>query len=357
VLENVDLHVEPGEKVAVIGPSGVGKSVLLRSLNLLEKPDSGRIWIRGREITAKGGDVDGIRRRMGMVYQQFHLFSHLDVLENIILAPTRIQGLSRGEAIRRAKELLALVSLESKLHALPEQLSGGQKQRIAIARCLAMEPEIMLFDEPTSALDPTMAGEVLAAIRALARQGLTMIIVTHEMAFAREVTDRVLYLDEQGIYEQGPPEQIFKHPERERTRAFIRQLKSFHEQIDGRDYDLLNLQSRIAQFCQKYGVDSRRSYVLQLAVEELLGEVIRHCFDPGEPIRVELGVSYGEADHSLSLVLTAAGRAFDPFAGLPSSLLEMDEKALTLGFLMLRRLARSISQSYAEGQNRITIVL
>lgn len=205
VLQNVSLTVEQGERIALIGRSGCGKSVFLRSIELLEKPDSGRIFIGDDEITAIGANVDAIRSKMGMVYQGFHLFEHMDVLENITLAPTRLRGISKQAAEEKALELLRIVGLESKKNAMPATLSGGQKQRIAICRCLAMEPKVMLFDEPTSALDPTMVGEVLATIRMLAKRDMTMLIVTHEMSFAREVATRVLYFDECGIYEQGAP--------------------------------------------------------------------------------------------------------------------------------------------------------
>lgn len=235
VLQNVNLTVETGERIAVIGKSGCGKSVFLRLLELLEQPDEGRIFIGDDEITAKGANVDAIRMRMGMVYQGFHLFEHMDVLENIILAPTHLRKTPRLKAEEKAMELLRMVGLESKHNAMPNTLSGGQKQRIAICRCLAMEPQIMLFDEPTSALDPTMIGEVLATIRMLAEQNMTMIIVTHEMGFAREVATRVLYFDECGIYEEGSAIEIFDNPQKIKTQAFIHKLKYFSQHIGRRD--------------------------------------------------------------------------------------------------------------------------
>ena len=225
VLKGVDLTVEQGERVAIIGGSGCGKSVFLRCLELLEKPDAGRIRIDGQEITAKGAPVDQIRRSMGMVYQRFHLFSEMDVMDNLCLAPVRRRLMTRAEAEKKALGLLEQVGLASRAHAWPTVLSGGQQQRIAICRCLMMDPKVILFDEPTSALDPTMVGEVLAVIRMLAKQGMTMLIVTHEMAFAREVADRVLYFADGGIYEQGTPEEIFDRPQREKTIAFIRKIK------------------------------------------------------------------------------------------------------------------------------------
>ena len=199
VLRDVTLTVEKGERIVIIGGSGCGKSVFLRCMDLLEIPDKGTVFVGEDELTSRKADLNRIRRKVGMVYQGFHLFSHMNVLDNITLAPVKLLGLSREEAEKKEENLLGMVGLESKKYAMPEVLSGGQKQRIAIVRCLAMEPEVMLFDEPTSALDPTMVGEVLATLRLLAKQGMTMIIVTHEMGFAREIATRVLYMDEQGI--------------------------------------------------------------------------------------------------------------------------------------------------------------
>jgi len=357
VLEKVNLQVVAGEVIAIIGPSGSGKSVFLRSIELLEKPDSGRIWIGGDEITAKGADVDKIRRRMGMVYQQFNLFSHMDVLDNIILAPMRLRGLTRSEAVKKAKELLAMVSLESKIHAMPEELSGGQKQRIAIVRSLAMDPDIMLFDEPTSALDPTMVGEVLATIRALTKKGLTMLIVTHEMSFAKEFASRVLYMDERGIYEQGTPAQIFEHPQREKTQSFIHKLKSFDKTIISRDFDLLSLMSQIELFCEKYNIDSRRKNVLLLSVEELLSGIIGNCFDQDEKISININISYGQADGILHCIISCQGKEYNPFYDLSNPLLDMDDDTSQLGYLMLRGLAKEINHSYENNLNRILIII
>ena len=221
VIKGIDLTVEKGERIAIIGGSGCGKSVFLRSLCLLEKPDSGQVVIDGQEITAKGADVDRIRRSMGMVFQKFHLFSEMDVMDNLCLAPTRLKGMPRAEAEAKAMELLSEVGLSSRAHAWPTVLSGGQQQRIAICRCLMMEPQVLLFDEPTSALDPEMVGEVLNAMRTIADDGMTMLIVTHEMGFAREVSNRVVYMADGVICEQGTPEQIFEHPQQDRTREFL----------------------------------------------------------------------------------------------------------------------------------------
>ena len=224
VLKGVNQHIKKGEKVAVIGPSGSGKSTFLRCLNMLETPTKGTITIDGEEITAKGKDLNRIRQKMGMVFQQFNLFPHKTVMGNITMAPMVLKKMSKEEAEAKAEELLRKVGLLEKASAYPAQLSGGQKQRIAIARALAMEPEIMLFDEPTSALDPEMVGEVLEVMKSLAEAGMTMVVVTHEMGFAREVSNRVLFMDGGYVMEEGAPEQIFTDPQNERTKEFLRKV-------------------------------------------------------------------------------------------------------------------------------------
>jgi polar amino acid transport system ATP-binding protein len=222
VLDGIDLDVAPGEVLVVIGASGSGKSTLLRCVNLLESLDSGRIFFEGREITGNTTDVSGVRQRIGMVFQQFNLFPHLTVLDNVTLAARRIRKMRRKNAEARAHELLAQVGLEAKAGQHPHQLSGGQQQRVAIARALMMEPHVMLFDEVTSALDPELVGEVLLVIRELAREGMTMIVVTHEMQFAREVGDRLIFMDEGRIVEEGVPSDVLDQPQEERTRRFLR---------------------------------------------------------------------------------------------------------------------------------------
>ena len=221
VLKGIDEHIKPGEVVVVIGPSGSGKSTFLRCLNRLEEPTTGEIYVDDELITAPKVDVNLIRQKMGMVFQHFNLFPHLTIEENITLAPTLLKKMTKEEAKARAVELLTLVGLEDKAQAYPVQLSGGQKQRVAIARALAMDPEIMLFDEPTSALDPEMVGEVLDVMKDLAKNGMTMVIVTHEMGFAREVATRVLFMDQGIIMESGTPDEVFSNPKSERTKAFL----------------------------------------------------------------------------------------------------------------------------------------
>jgi len=224
VLKNIDVKINEGEVVCVIGPSGSGKSTFLRCLNLLEEPTSGEIYIDGQQINKKGVNLNSMRQKLGMVFQNFNLFPHMKTLENITLAPMNVKGMSKKVSEKAAMELLDRVGLADKAQVYPSSLSGGQKQRVAIARALAMHPEVMLFDEPTSALDPEMVGEVLEVMRDLAEKGMTMVIVTHEMGFAREVADRILFMDEGIIMEQGTPEQIFNHTQSERTKEFLSKI-------------------------------------------------------------------------------------------------------------------------------------
>ena len=220
-LDGVDLSVERGEVVVIIGPSGSGKSTLLRSLNLLELPTAGHIYVDGVDITGRGVDIDMHRQKMGMVFQHFNLFPHMTILRNMTIAPMKLLHRSRSKAEKKAEELLARVGLADRAEAYPSQLSGGQKQRIAIVRALCMEPEVMLFDEPTSALDPEMVGEVLEVMKSLAAEGMTMIVVTHEMGFAKEVASRVIFMDDGKIIEEGTPSEIFDSPKSERLKSFL----------------------------------------------------------------------------------------------------------------------------------------
>ncbi|MBH0333379.1 peptide ABC transporter ATP-binding protein [Brevibacillus brevis] len=225
VLKGITTNIGKGEVVAIIGPSGSGKSTLLRCINLMETPTTGTITINGQEITAPKADVMGIRQQIGMVFQHFHLFPHMTVLKNLTYAPMKVKGMSAAEAEKKARELLARVGLADKADAFPSRLSGGQKQRVAIARSLVMEPQIMLFDEPTSALDPEMVKEVLEVMKGLADSGMTMAIVTHEMRFAEEVSDRILFLDDGRLLEDTPPEEFFQKPRSERAQQFLEKVR------------------------------------------------------------------------------------------------------------------------------------
>ena len=349
VLQNVNLSVEEGEKIAIIGGSGCGKSVFLRSLELLEVPDSGQIFIDGEEITAKRADVNRIRRKMGMVYQKFYLFSHMNVMDNLCLAPVKLAGMSRADAEDHAMDWLSKVGLTSKARSMPANLSGGQQQRIAICRSLMMKPKVLLFDEPTSALDPTMVGEVLAMIRMLTKHNMTMLIVTHEMNFAREVADRVLFFADKGIYEQGTPAEIFDAPKGEKTVAFIRKLKYFGYEVTDRNFDLLEMQGGIRNFAEKYGLGTRLAYRLELCSDELIHEMIAGCYAANEPVKIGLDISYSEADGSTVINLTSAGKEFNPFT--------VDDDDVHLGVAMLNNTAKNIAHSFVDGLNRLEITL
>jgi ABC-type polar amino acid transport system ATPase subunit len=233
VLEGVDLTLDPRQVLVVIGPSGSGKSTLLRCINLLEPIQSGRIFFEGEEITRKGVDARSIRQQIGIVFQQFNLFPHLKALDNVTLAARRVKRESRRTAEERGRELMAKVGLQEKADSYPHQLSGGQQQRVAIARALMMEPHVMLFDEVTSALDPELVGEVLVVMRDLAKSGMTMIVVTHEMQFARDVGDRLIFMDEGHIVEQGRPQEVLSNPREERTRRFLRRTMLLDHALEG----------------------------------------------------------------------------------------------------------------------------
>ena len=344
VLDNVSLDVGEGERIAIIGGSGCGKSVFLRSLELLEVPDSGQIFIDGEEITAKGADINRIRRKMGMVYQKFYLFSHMDVLDNLCLAPVKLSGMTRKEAESRAYDWLGKVGLTSKAHDMPANLSGGQQQRIAICRCLMMQPKVLLFDEPTSALDPTMVGEVLAMIRMLTKHNMTMLIVTHEMNFAREVADRVLFFADGGIYEQGTPKEIFDSPKREKTIAFIHRLKYFDFEVTARNFDLMSMHGGIRIFTEKYGIPHKLAYRLELCCEELVYEMIAGSYHGRDDVNISLAVSYSEVDGTITIHLTSGGDKFNPFT--------VDDDDVHLGVTMLNNIAK-VNYEFSGGLNKI----
>ncbi|MBR4473363.1 MAG: amino acid ABC transporter ATP-binding protein [Oscillospiraceae bacterium] len=273
-LKDVCAEIRDGEVISVIGPSGTGKSTLLRCINRLETPTAGQILVDGVDITAPGCDLNAVRRKMGMVFQSFNLFDHMTVIENIIAAPMDLKKISKNDAWKEGMRLLRAVGLSDKAYNYPDELSGGQKQRVAIARALAMDPSVILLDEPTSALDPAMVGEVQAVIRELTKLGKTMMIVTHEMSFARAICTRVFYMDEGIVYEEGTPEQIFDHPRKEKTRRFVRRLKVLELEISSRGYDFLGMMSRIAEYGAKNQLPPRLIGKIQLAFEELVHRLI-----------------------------------------------------------------------------------
>ncbi|MEA5006108.1 MAG: amino acid ABC transporter ATP-binding protein [Rikenellaceae bacterium] len=306
VLNNLNTEINKGEIISIIGPSGSGKSTFLRCLNLLEEPTSGKILIDGVNILDKKSNRNFLRQKMGMVFQNFNLFDHLTVLSNLTIGPTKLLKMSESEAKIQGRELLNMVGLTSKENAFPSELSGGQQQRVAIARCLSMHPEIILFDEPTSALDPTMVSEVLGVIRRLASDGMTMAIVTHEMNFAKDVSTRVLYMDEGNIYEEGAPSEIFDAPKKEKTKEFIYRIRTFNYHINDKKFDLFNLKSGIEQFCTRHFLDSRRIFRIQLVVEEILqlcffeGEMDNRCRLIAENGGLNICISYSEKNNELS---------------------------------------------------------
>lgn len=274
VLRDVNCEIEKGEVISIIGPSGTGKSTFLRCLNCLETPTSGEIIIDGVNILDKKTDLSSVRRKMGMVFQNFNLFNHLSVLENVTVGPRKLLGMSREDAEQQAMELLRLVGLAAKAGSMPSDLSGGQKQRVAIARCLSMKPEIILFDEPTSALDPTMVGEVLSVIRQLAQQGMTMAIVTHEMQFARDVSSRIFFMYDGVIYEDDKPEVIFTKPGKAATTAFINKIRGINVHVHGRDFDFLEMDDQIDRFCLKYAIGGDVPAKVKYVVRESISNVL-----------------------------------------------------------------------------------
>lgn len=312
VLNGIDAEIGRGEVISIIGPSGCGKSTMLRCLNLLEQPSAGRIIIDGEEITGANADAPRIRQRMNMVFQSFNLFNHLTVLENLTIGPIQLLGKSETEARARALELLHTVGLAERANHLPAELSGGQKQRVAIARCVAMDPDVILLDEPTSALDPTMVSEVLAVIRNLAQQGLTMLMVTHEMEFARDASTRIFFMHEGTIHEQGPPDQIFDRPQSALTRAFIQRVRSHVIRVDTPDVDIFAIHGGLGRFCEKHLITRATALRLDLATEELIALLVPGLATLG---LFELRVEYSETDRSLVVNVTLPTTFPNPLEG------------------------------------------
>jgi len=342
VLKEINADIRKGEIISIIGPSGTGKSTFLRCLNLLETPTGGEIIIDDIHMLDKQTNVPKLRQKMGMVFQSFNLYAHLSVLENLTLGPVKLLGMKKGEAVKKAIELLNLVGLAEKVNSFPDELSGGQKQRVAIARCMAMEPEILLFDEPTSALDPTMVSEVLAVIRRLAREGITMVIVTHEMEFAFNISSRVFYMDEGLIYEEGTPEQIFENPLREKTRAFIHRIRSVRRHISSKAYDLYAIQGEMEIFCEKHMLPRKVSDAVGLIIEEVLG--LQSDFTD-----INLSLSYHEKIGSLELLCESTGA--------PMNLLQEGSWEDDIGLRILKSRCKTIDYKYESGKNIIDLTV
>ena len=343
-LKDVTVTINDGDVISVIGPSGTGKSTFLRCINQLEKPTSGQIIFNGDDITAKGTDIKKIRQKMGMVFQSFNLFGHLTVIENLMLAPMNLLGKSKQEAYDTGMEYLQRVGLADKVLSYPDELSGGQKQRVAIARALCMDPEVILLDEPTSALDPTMVSEVQAVIRELAKSGKTMMIVTHEMSFARAISNRVLYMDEGGIYEDGSPEDIFDNPKKELTRVFIRKLKVFEELIDSKDFDFYGFDARLEQYFLQNDVSSSDKNHIRLIIEETVQQILFSKFK--KPF-IRIKAEYSMQDESCTVTINYKGEKFD-----------INDTDNVLSLKIIQNLSESLEYSYdrdSEEPNHIRI--
>ncbi len=345
VLENISVDIQDGEVIAVIGPSGCGKSTFIRCISLLEQPDSGQIFIGDKEISKKGAKIDDIRRKLGMVFQSFNLFSHKTILENVILAPVNVLKMPYEQAVREAMHYLALVGIANRADYMPGQLSGGQKQRAAIARCLAMHPEFILFDEPTSALDPTMVDEVLSVIRKLVKQGLSCIIVTHEMNFARNAATRVFYMDEKGIYESGSPADIFDHPQKEKTRIFINKLKIFENEYGAAQIDLYEVMGQVSEYCLKYDMNKRETNRINLICEEYLTHLLRRNVADE---KIKITVRYNESDNSKELIFKDNFPAENHIESK-----DFDEISAKL----IKGFSEQVDYQYLEGFNTLNIVM
>lgn len=315
-IKDISVEIKKGEVISIIGPSGTGKSTFLRCINMLETPTSGEIEVNGELITDPNCKISNVRKKMGMVFQSFNLFAHMNIVDNIMYGPMKLLGYSKEKAYARAMELLAMVSLVDKELSYPHELSGGQKQRIAIARTLAMEPDIILFDEPTSALDPTMVGEVLSVMRNLANQGMTMMIVTHEMKFARDVSTRVFYMDQGTIYEDGTPEQIFENPQKELTKQFIKRMKILEENIIPRTFDFIGLVTKVEEFGRKHAIDQRQINAVQTVLEELCMQTIVKSVDEDESIKFV--VEFSDVDRNVEVKLEYGGKQCNPLDDIDS---------------------------------------
>lgn len=307
ILENVSIDIEKGESVVIIGGSGCGKSTLLRCMNRLIKPEKGEIYIDGVNILDKNTDIDKVRRKMGMVYQHFNLFSHLNVLENIILAPMKVDGRSREEAEAEARELLKKVGMGGRENTKISSLSGGQKQRIAIARTLAMHPEVILFDEPTSALDPTMVDEVENVIRSLVMDGMTSVIVTHEMRFAKKIASRVVFLAEKGIYEEGTAEEVFDNPKKILTQRFLYRSRMFEAALEADKLDIFSLASDIQNFLRRYETTEQQKRFIPVLCDELLYPLFNAADQPASRINLRLICSETGSNHTMHLNIEGIG--------------------------------------------------
>ena len=339
-LKDINCEINEGDVISIIGPSGTGKSTFLNCLNLLEEPTSGSILFEGKNILDKNYDRNMLRRKMGMVFQSFNLFPHLTIVENLMLAPVKLLGKSRQEAYDRGMELLGTVGLKDRALSYPSELSGGQQQRAAIVRALAMEPKVLLIDEPTSALDPTMSGEVLAVIRRLATQGITMLIVTHEMKFAKNVSNRVFFMDEGVIYEEGTPDMIFHHPEKENTRRFIEKQRALKWHVIRKSFDFMAVSSDIADFSYRNLIPSSISQKMHVIFEELCYDTVLH--ESGMISEADISYTYSDETGHVHFLMT--------WEGPENNLLD---KAQAISLKLIKSVA-DVSFEYKDGMNIIS---
>ncbi|MBR1550443.1 MAG: amino acid ABC transporter ATP-binding protein [Bacteroidales bacterium] len=339
VLKDVNCEINPGEVISIIGPSGTGKSTFLRAINLLDPPTGGEILFDGENILAKGYPLNKLRQKMGMVFQSFNLFEHLSILDNVTFAPMKLHHLDRRQAEEEAMAMLRKVGMAEKANAMPSDLSGGQKQRVAIARCLAMHPEVILFDEPTSALDPTMVGEVLSVLRQLASEGMTMLIVTHEMKFARDVSTRIFFMNDGIIYEDGTPQQIFENPVHSATKAFVQRIRKAVFEVDGPDYDMLGVHSQMDAFCNKYHIADKG--VAAGRIVDLVAEKVMPTAYP-----YTLRLTYSELNDVASLDVMKERLEASPLLGADAGVAEE-----------LRRLCREIVEEPTTRGFRVKFIL
>lgn len=340
IIKNISADIEKGEVISIIGPSGAGKSTFLRALNFLDPPTSGEVFFNGEKITKK--NMDTIRRKMGMVFQNFGLFSHVNVIDNITAGPVKLLGMQKKEAEEKALELLNTVGLLERARFMPRQLSGGQKQRVAIARCLAMSPEVILFDEPTSALDPTMVSEVMAVMRNLAKSGMTMLVVTHEMDFARDVSSRVMYIDEGGIYEEGSPLEIFRNPQKPKTQTFIYNIRSYQFEVTSIGFDFVEMISGVENFCFRSAIEKKTANKLMLLTEELVLNIVTPQY-----AACSLNLNFSEKLKTYEITVS--------YRGEEKNVLENTDDDLSA--MMVRNSSKEIRYEYRDGLNTITAIL
>lgn len=350
--KDICAEINKGDIISIIGPSGTGKSTFLRCLNMLETPTEGEIIIDDEDITKPGVNLDKVRQKMGMVFQNFNLFPHKMVIENIMLAPVDLLGMKPQEAYDEGLKLLDMVGLKSKAKNYPDELSGGQKQRVAIARALAMKPQIVLFDEPTSALDPTMVSEVLSVIKMLAKQGLTMMIVTHEMRFAKEIATKVFYMDQGIVYEEGTPAQVFENPQKELTRKFIFRIRHWEWLLKDKNNDFHSMMGSLENFAMKQFLSARQFNRLKLAIEELTTtDVLFPTNSSGNKKLILIDVFAAEEGKEIKIKLTSRDFEKDFFEKLKNT----DNKDISMKMLSKMLVLDKIDESESSVEFKLKV--